>query len=60
MRYLFEKAGKYSCANKLIPKGIDLIDACLIYATIETNSVLWTLDKKFINFLDKKYLYDLG
>ena len=55
---LFEKAGEYSFKNKLISKGIGLIDACLIYATIETNSLLWTLDKKIINFLDKKYLYD--
>ena len=55
---LFEKAGEYSYENKLISKGIGLIDACLIYATIETNSLLWTLDKKIVNFLDKKYLYD--
>ena len=55
---LFEKAGEYSFENKLISKGIGLIDACLIYATIETNSQLWTLDKKIINFLDKDYLYD--
>jgi predicted nucleic acid-binding protein len=60
MRDLFERAGEYSFDNKLISKGIGLIDACLIYATIETNSILWTLDKKIINFLDKKYLYDLG
>jgi len=54
---LFEKAGAYSFENKLISKGIGLIDACLIYATIETNSLLWTLDKKIINFLDEKFLF---
>lgn len=54
---LFEKAGTYSFENKLISKGIGLIDACLIYSTIETNSLLWTLDKKIVNFLDEKYLY---
>ncbi len=58
IRDLFEKAGEYSYENKLISKGIGLIDACLIYATIETNSLLWTLDKKIVHFLDKKYLYD--
>jgi len=58
IRDLFEKAGEFSFENRLISKGIGLIDACLIYATIETNSLLWTLDKKIINFLDKKYLYD--
>ena len=57
IRNLFEKAGEYSFENKLISKGIGLIDACLIYATIESNSLLWTLDKKIINFLDEKYLY---
>jgi predicted nucleic acid-binding protein len=54
---LFEMAGKYSFENKLVSKGIGLIDACLICATIETNSILWTLDKKIINFLDEKYLF---
>jgi predicted nucleic acid-binding protein len=54
---LFEKAGTYSFENKLIAKGIGLIDACLIYSTIESNSLLWTLDKKIVNFLDGKYLY---
>lgn len=58
IRDLFAKAGEFSFENKLISKGIGLIDACLIYATIETNSLLWTLDKKIINFMDKKYLYD--
>jgi predicted nucleic acid-binding protein len=58
IRNLFEKAGEYSFEHKLISKGIGLIDACLIYTTIETNSLLWTLDKKIINFLDEKYLYD--
>ncbi len=55
---LFEKAGEYSFENKLISKGIGLIDVCLIYATIETNSLLWTLDKKIMNFLDKEFLYN--
>jgi len=57
IKELFEKAGIYSFENKLIAKGIGLIDACLILATIETNSILWTLDKKIIKFLDEKYLF---
>ena len=57
IRNLFEKAGYYSFENKLISKGIGLIDACLIVATIETNSILWTLDKKIVKFLDRQYLY---
>jgi predicted nucleic acid-binding protein len=54
---LFEKAGVYSFENKLISKGIGLIDSCLIVASMETNSLLWTLDKKIIKFIDTKYLY---
>jgi predicted nucleic acid-binding protein len=54
---LFEKAGEYSFKNRLVSKGIGLTDSCLIYATIETNSLLWTLDKKIVNFINKKYLY---
>jgi predicted nucleic acid-binding protein len=54
---MFQEAGLYSFENKLITKGIGLIDACLILATIETSSLLWTLDKKIINFLDEKYIY---
>jgi len=56
---LFEKAGQFSFENKLVSKGIGLIDACLIYTTIEHNGLLWTLDKKIINFLDKSYLYPI-
>lgn len=54
---LFEKAGVYSFENKLVSKGIGLIDSCLLVACIETNSLLWTLDKKIVNFFDPKYLY---
>lgn len=37
---------------------IDFIQKYIQYVpTIETNSILWTLDKKIVNFLDEKYLY---
>jgi len=54
---LFEKAGEFSFRNKLFSKGIGLIDAVLIFATIESGSVLWTLDNRILNFLDEKYLF---
>ena len=54
---LFEQAGEYSFENKLISKGIGLIDACLIITAIQTDSILWTLDKKILKYLDEKYLY---
>jgi len=50
-------AGKYSMENKLREKGVGLIDCSIIYATIELESKLWTLDKKILNVLDDKLLY---
>lgn len=50
-------AGEFSQKERLINKGIGLIDACIIAATIATKSKLWTLDKKIVAFLDKQYLY---
>jgi hypothetical protein len=55
---LFIKAGELSYKEKLITKGIKLIDACIIYTTIQNNCSLWTLDKKMGKFPDKKYLYN--
>lgn len=55
---LFIKAGELSFKEKFISKDIKLIDACIMYATIHNNYTLWTLDKKTVQFLDKKYLYN--
>lgn len=54
---LFIHAGELSFDKKLVSKGIKLIDSSIIYCTIKHNCKLWTLDKKIINFLDKKFLY---
>ena len=51
-------AGLYSCENKCYEKGVGLIDCAIIYATIESGSSLWTLDKKIINQLDSKHIYE--
>lgn len=56
---LFILAGEYSKNEKLINKGIGLIDACIIIATIKSNSKLWTLDKKIKAFLNKEFLFDI-
>lgn len=57
---LFIKAGKLSFKEKLVSKGIKLIDATIIYTTVNNNFKLWTLDKKIIQHLDEKYLYSLN
>ena len=55
---LYLLAGEYSKQEKLISKGIGLIDACIITATIQSNSKLWTLDKKIKSFLDVDFLFE--
>lgn len=50
-------AGEFSRKEKLISKGIGLIDACIITATIHSDSKLWTLDKKILKFVDSRYLF---
>ncbi len=50
-------AGRYSCENKCYDNGVGLIDCAIIYATIESNSTLWTLDKKILKHLDTKHIY---
>lgn len=54
---LYILSGEFSQNEKLFSKGIGLIDACIIKATIASNSKLWTLDKKIKAFLDDKYLF---
>ena len=54
---LYILSGEYSQNEKLFSKGIGLIDACIIKATIVSNSKLWTLDKKIKAFLNEKYLF---
>jgi predicted nucleic acid-binding protein len=51
-------AGKYSMENKLKDKGIGLIDCAIIYATMDSGSVLWTLDRKILDNVDGKILYN--
>ena len=51
------KAGVFSQQNRLIEKGIGLIDAILILCTIENDLKLWTLDKKIISFLEADRIF---
>ena len=54
---LLIRAGEYSREHNLISKGIGLIDAIIITATLRSDSVLWTLDKKIKDHLSTEYLY---
>ena len=57
---LIIQAGDYSRNNKLFSKGIGLVDAIIIQATLTANAKLWTRDKKILKFLDSNYLYSEG
>jgi predicted nucleic acid-binding protein len=50
-------AGKFTMENKLIEKGVGLIDSSIIFATIDTKSKLWTLDIKILRVLETKFIY---
>jgi len=56
---LFMVAGEYSKDEKLIHKGIGLIDACIIVATIRSQSKLWTMDKKIKAFPKEEFLFEI-
>jgi predicted nucleic acid-binding protein len=51
-------AGKLSFDNKLKDSGIGLIDCAIIYATVETGSKLWTLDKKILKNIDNEFIFN--
>jgi predicted nucleic acid-binding protein len=41
------EAGNYSNKNKLLDKGVGLIDTIILMYGIKSKSKIWTLDKKF-------------
>ena len=55
---LFIKAGELACREKLVSEGIKLIDAAIIFTTINNNCMLWTLDKKLLGYLDQRFIYN--
>ena len=58
MDKLWIKAGSLSNDKKFISKGIGIIDAVTITVSTETQSYIWTLDKKLIKNINKKYLFE--
>jgi|SRR3990170_640092 hypothetical protein len=56
---LYVHAGIYSYENKLISKGIGLIDCAIIISCHHNKAKIWTLDKKLLNVLQKDEIYVL-
>jgi predicted nucleic acid-binding protein len=45
------EAGIYSSENKLLDHGVGLIDAIILMHGIKNNSMIWTLDNKFLRII---------
>jgi len=54
---LFIVSGQYASTNKLISKGIGLIDAAIIYSAKQYEAKVWSLDKKLLSFLKKEEIF---
>ena len=50
-------AGDYSAENKLLDKGVGLIDAIILMYGIKSNSKIWTLDAKFLKIIPSELSY---
>ena len=52
------QAGEYSAKNKLLDFGVGLIDAVILMHSINSNSMIWTLDRKFLRVIPKELRYN--
>lgn len=50
-------SAEYANRNNFLNQGIGLIDSTLIHATIKNKCQIWTLDKKLLKSLDKRFIY---
>ncbi|MCK4541740.1 MAG: PIN domain-containing protein [Spirochaetales bacterium] len=54
---LFIEAGLFSGKNKLLDKGVGLIDSLIYIHAMKTGSMIWTLDKKLTRIISDKQIY---
>ena len=57
---LMLNAGIHSYEQKLISKGIRLIDASIIYTAEKNNCTIWTLDKKILSHLRDNQIFKIS
>jgi predicted nucleic acid-binding protein len=50
-------AGVYSSVNRLIDKGVGLIDAMILQYALKSVAQVWTLDKKLLSVLPDELIY---
>ena len=51
------KAGRKSQSEKLITKGVGLIDAATVVVSESWNAKIWTIDKKLLSILTQNQIY---
>jgi predicted nucleic acid-binding protein len=51
------EAGNYSNKNKLLDKGVGLIDTIILIHGIKSKSKIWTLDRKFQIIIPEDFKY---
>ena len=51
------EAGIHSTENKLLDKGVGLIDVIILMHGIKSNSKIWTLDAKFLRIIPEELKY---
>jgi hypothetical protein len=52
-------AGLYAGEKKLFAKGVGLIDAYIVIASLKTNARVWTLDEKLNKVLHPQSVYTI-
>jgi hypothetical protein len=52
-------AGLYAGEKKLFAKGVGLIDAYIVIASLKTNAQVWTLDEKLNKVLQPESVYKI-
>ena len=53
----FIESADFGNKSNYLNVGIGLIDTILVKVTIENKYLIWTLDRKILNNLDKQFLY---
>ncbi|RAI85945.1 PIN domain-containing protein [Algoriphagus yeomjeoni] len=51
------QAGIFARDNKLLNRGIGLVDSVFISTAISLDLEIWTLDKKILDFVEKKNIF---
>jgi len=51
------EAGKYSGENRLLSKGVGLIDAVLIVSALRMKAKIWTFDRKLLAVLGSEIVF---